>query len=146
MFIQLFVAEGDISESFEFLTQYISHPVMAQEPSLNAALAILSCLEAIRFVHKSKSSVLMLNVENANKRAGTIQESDSDSDSASDSDSDFENGGMLRNDIPELERSRVASALLCPSCDDIVMNPFQFYSCLEMMQQFAKIRTSKYIK
>jgi hypothetical protein len=148
MFVQLFVAEGDIAEASELLTQYISHPVMCQEPSLNAALAILSCLEVIRFVHKTKKSVLLLSTANVNENVVKTAPSDSDSDRSSDSgsDSDFESGGVERNDIPELDPSHAASALLCPSCGDIVENPFQFFSSVNMIQQFSKIRTSKYIK
>lgn len=157
MFIQLFVAEGEISEAYEMLTQYISHPVMAQEPSLTASLAILSCLETIRFVHQTKPSVLQLLQDKGGKvtekinKAGISDSDSSDSDSsdsegASSSEIDSDTEGVPKNDIPPLEASHVTSALLCPSCDDIVLNPFQFFSSVQLLQQFAKIHTSKYIK
>lgn len=145
MFIQLFVAEGDISGAFELLQQYIGHPVMAQEPSMHAALAILSCLETIRFVHQTKPSVLLsLERQQSKGLEMGITRLVSDSDSGSDSDMDMDT--TRTQDIPKLEPSSVSVALLCPSCDDVVTNPFQFFSSAHMLQQFTKIRTAQYIK
>lgn len=159
MFIQLFVAEGELTESVDLLTQFLSHPVMAQEPSLAATLAVLSCLELIRFVHKAKPSVMLAMAEQLNgttafnksnhKRGGSDHDRSSDSDSNSDSDSDSSDGndeGGGRDDIPVLVPSRVTGALLCPSCEEIVENPLQFFSTVEILQQFSKIRTSRHIK
>jgi hypothetical protein len=155
MFIQLFVAEGEITEAFELLTQYISHPVMAQDPSFSGALAVLSCLEVIRFVHQSKPSLLRGITEHSDRgrtgnrgKKGTISASDS-SEEISDSDSDSDDSDHRhtpRDDFPDLTPTAVASALLCPSCHDIVLNPFQFFSSVELLQQFSNIRTSSYIK
>ena len=155
MFIQLFVAEGEITVGFELLSQFITHPVMAQEPSLSAALAILSCMEVIRFVHQTKPSLLLAVSEFSEGTTMGIKREDSDGDRDSsssgedDSDEDEAAGDRYkprRDDFPELEVSRVTSALLCPSCDDVVANPFQFHSSVDLLQQFSKIRTSQQIQ
>jgi len=149
MFIQLLVAEGEASEAYSLLNQFINHPVMAQEASLSAALAVLSCLEVTRFVHQCKPAINLFLAEHLdgttayNKQVSDSSDSgDSEVESDGDSDQGFQS---RRGDFQELERSRVTSALLCPSCDAILANPYQFYSAIDLLQQFSKIRTSKKI-
>lgn len=149
MFIQLFVAEGEVSEAYSLLNQFVSHPAMAQEAGLSAALAVLSCLEVIRFVHQCKPSIQLFLAEHLDGTTAYNHQESSSSDSDSEMESDVETGQDFqshRGDFPQLEQSRVSSALLCPSCEDIVANPFQFYSTVDLLQQFSKIRTSKKIK
>ena len=141
MFIQLFVADGDITASKELLNQFIGHPLMVQDPKLNSTLALLSCLEAIRFVHRTKPSVISLGKSKHSKPSAS-----DDEDSAGSSTDDGSLNADIRNDIPDLKSSNIKSAKLCPSCGDVVKNPFQFFSTIFILKQYSEILPSKHIK